>query len=309
MRQILFWFLLYILFTNTSFANIKEWCLGSNNFLNFNNECNNKVGFEMYECRVTNLCNPCIGDNPKKIFKTEEYPDADELKSSRRLASFNVLDPFYKVQDIYVENMNSIYKCVLIDIQERWLEYLEQIISATDKTWLVKKELQTKIWSEKTKIKAKKASLKCTWWWEDSSDETLIKKEVLEQTSLEFCKYSYYLLYLKEYYTINKNLLWITDEEIESDTSWDTENEGIKINEVSSWSYYVNKTIDEELIRINKVFPLAYYAYSEYEDNYVLHLMLTLIKQDFVIARDQLAKVLWPINQVAYKIKDAMKKY
>jgi hypothetical protein len=28
-----------------------------------------------------------------------------------------------------------------------------------------------------------------------------------------------------------------------------------------------------------------------------------------VTAREQLAKVLWPINQVGYKIKDAMKKY
>jgi hypothetical protein len=54
----------------------------------------------------------------------------------------------------------------------------------------------------------------------------------------------------------------------------------------------VNNEIDNEISRIFKVFPLAYYAYSEYEDNYVLHLLLTLIKQDYVTAREQLAKVL-----------------
>jgi len=205
--------------------------------------------------------------------------------------------------------MNSIYKCVLIDIQERWLEFLEQIISATDKTWLVKKELQTKISSEKTKLKTKKAALGCGWWSEDKSDEKIIKKQVLDQTSLEFCKYSYYLLYLKEFYKINQNILWITDDELNQADTWGAETKEFSISQITLWTTKINNEINGELNKIYKVFPLAYYAYSEYEDNYVIHLLLTLIKQDYVIAREQLAKVLWPINQVAYKIKDALKSY
>lgn len=307
MKQILLSFLLYLLLTNSSFAdNTNEWCLWAANYNIYSEECNNKVDFELYECRVANLCKPCSWEWAKKIFTTTPYEEAKEYMLSNRLASYNLIDPFYEVQKIYKENMNSIYKCVLIDIQERWLEKLEQIISSTDKTWFVKKELQTKISSEKSKLMTKKSTLSCGWAWEDNSKETLIKKEVLDQVSLEFCTYSYYLLYLREFYTKNQNLLWISDEELENTSA---ENKDYTVNEITAWSEAINNAIDSELIRINKVFPLAYYAYSEYEDNYILHLLLTLIKQDYVIARDQLAKVLWPINQVAYKIKDAMKKY
>lgn len=311
MKLTLLWFVIYLFFISHTFAdNTDDSCMGANNYSKSSTWCLNKSKFELYSCRVKYMCNPCISKDAKKIFPTEEYVPAEDNITNGRKAWWNILDPFNKAQKQYKKNMNSIYKCVLIDIQERWLEYLEQVISATDKTNLVWKELNTKISSEKTKLKAKKSALKCGWAWEDDSDEKLIKKEVLDQATVEFCTYSFYLLYLREYYADTQNALWLSKEEKESITSWtDTTNESITTNEVKENSEKINKSINEELTKINKVFPLAYYAYSEYEDNYVLHLMLTLIKQDLVIAREQLAKVLWPINQVAYKIKDAMKKY
>lgn len=311
MKKIFIIFILYISLTSiTAFAdNTDDTCLWAKNYDTYSEKCNNKELFELYECRVTNLCTPCTNKNSKKIFETEEFKEAKEYMWSSRLASTNILDPLEKVQKIYKSNMNSIYKCVLIDIQERWLKYLEEVISATDKTNLVWKELNTKISSEKTKLTAKKSALKCSWWWEDDSDDRLIKKDVLDQTSLEFCTYIYYLQYLKDVYKNPQNILGITDEELQSVSSWNSQWKTYQVSEISSWSTTINNAINKEIERTFKVFPLAYYAYSEYEDNYVLHLLLTLIKQDFVIARDQLAKVLWPINQVAYKIKDAMKKY
>ncbi len=306
MKQVLLSFLIYLLLTGISYAdNGDDWCLWAKNYGTYSKECNKKEDFKLYKCRVENLCTPCITKDAKTIFKTEPYKEAKEYVWSTRLLSSNILDPFKKVQKIYKTNMNSIYKCVLLDIQERWLGFLEQVISASDPTNLIGKELNTKISSEKIKVKTKKKALKCLWKWEDKSKEQLVKKEVLNQVSLEFCTYSYYLLYLKEYYTNTKPVLWLPDE----DTSSSSDNEKMEINDVTNNSTFLIDSIDDELIRINKVFPLAYYAYSEYEDNYVLHLLLTLIKQDYVLVREQLAKVLWPINQLAYKIKDAMKSH
>lgn len=310
MKKVLFTFLIYLLLTSYSFAdNWSKWCLWSENYTTFTKECNEKEWWEMYECRVSNLCKPCNNKDSKKIFEAEEFKEIKEYTSSSKFWSFDILKPLSKVQKIYKANLNSIYKCVLIDIQERWLENLKQILSATDKTQLITKEIQTKISTEKTKLAAKKASLKCSWWSDDKSKDKLIKKNVLDQVSVEYCNYSYYLLYLKEYYTNNQHLLWISDEDMQSAATSTDDDEPIKNQFIISNSTKIQLALNNEIIKINKIFPLAYYAYSEYEDNYLLHLLLTLIKQDYVIVREQLAKVLWPINQVAYKIKDAMKKY
>lgn len=304
MRNIVLFIIIFVLFLDYSFAdNTKKSCLWSKYFTNYSTECNNKVDFELYECRVTNLCDSCNNADSKKVFDTAPYDEASTYIDN---TTTDVLKSLHKVQEIYKTNMNSIYKCVLIDIQERWLEYLEKIISSTDKTWSIKKELSPKISSEKSKLKSKKSALNCWWLSDDKSTSTLIKKEVLNQVTFEFCKYNFYLLYLKEgYYKDTKNILWIKKEELNNTTT----SEPIEITNITIQSNNINNEIDNEVTKIQKVFPLAYYAYSEYEDNYLLHLLLTLIKQDYVLARDQLSKVLWPINQVAYKIKDAMKNY
>lgn len=304
MRKILLFIIISVFFLDYSFAgNTDKSCLWGKYFTNYSTECNNKVDFELYECRVTNLCNSCNNADSKKVFDTVWYDEASTYVDN---TTTDVLKSLHEVQKTYKSNMNSIYKCVLIDIQERWLEYLEKIISSTDKTGSIKKELSQKISSEKTKLKSKKATLGCWWLSDDNSTSTLIKKEVLDQVTFEFCKYNFYLLYLKEgYYSDTKNILWIKKEELDNTTT----SKPIEITNITSQYTSINNEIDNEVIKIQKVFPLAYYAYSEYEDNYLLHLLLTLIKQDYVLARDQLSKVLWPINQVAYKIKDAMKNY
>lgn len=311
MKNFIFIFILYISLTSiTAFAdNTDDWCLWANHYNTYSEKCNNKVGYDLYNCRVLNLCTPCTTKDSKKIFETEEYKEIEKYTSSTRLAWANILDPFNKVKDIYKANMNSIYKCVLLDVQERWLKSLEDFLSSADETGSIWKELNTKISSEKTKIKTKKSALKCWWSGEDKSDSELMKKEVLDQLSLEFCTYIYYLEYMQEYYSIPQNALWVSKEDIESASSWGWENKEYETSKLIASIDTLNSTISLEKERTFKIFPLAYYAYSEYEDNYILHLFLTLIKQDYVIVREQLAKVLWPINQVVYKIKDAMKNY
>ncbi len=304
MRKIILFIIIFVLFLDYSSAdNTDKSCLWGKHFTNYSKECNDKKDFELYECRVTNLCDSCNKTDSKKVFDTVPYDEASTYVAN---PTTDVLKSLHEVQETYKTNMNSIYKCVLIDIQERWLEYLEKVISSTDKTWLIKKELSPKISSEKAKLKSKKSALKCWWLSDDNSTSTLIKKEVLDQVTFEYCKYNFYLLYLKEdYYKYTKNILWLKEEELNDSSS----SKSVEISNIAIQFSNINAEINTEIIKIQKVFPLAYYAYSEYEDNYLLHLLLTLIKQDYVLVRDQLSKVLWPINQVAYKIKDAMKNY
>jgi hypothetical protein len=65
--------------------------------------------------------------------------------------------------------------------------------------------------------------------------------------------------------------------------------------------------IDKEIADVDKIFPVIYQAYAEYEDNFVIHKLLELLREDYVAFREQLHKNLNPINQVVYKIANAMK--
>jgi hypothetical protein len=65
--------------------------------------------------------------------------------------------------------------------------------------------------------------------------------------------------------------------------------------------------LDEEIEHTYKVFPLAFHAYTEYENNITIHFLLELIKEDYIILRQKLHNTLNPINQLVYKVSNAMK--
>jgi hypothetical protein len=65
-------------------------------------------------------------------------------------------------------------------------------------------------------------------------------------------------------------------------------------------------SINEEIEQSYKTFPIAFNAYSEFENNFPMHFLLEILKEDFAIFRDKLYKTLGPINQVVYKIHEAM---
>ncbi|MDR0772161.1 MAG: hypothetical protein LBF15_03885 [Candidatus Peribacteria bacterium] len=66
--------------------------------------------------------------------------------------------------------------------------------------------------------------------------------------------------------------------------------------------------LDKEASEIIEVYPVAFKAFSEYENNLVVHIMLELLREDFIVLREKLHQNLNPINQVVYKIANAMKK-
>ncbi len=78
------------------------------------------------------------------------------------------------------------------------------------------------------------------------------------------------------------------------------------MNAISSIVNWIQIEIDNEIEHSYKMFPLAYHAYSEYENNYSIHVLLELIKEDYMVLRKKLYSALNPINQVVYKIANAM---
>ena len=69
---------------------------------------------------------------------------------------------------------------------------------------------------------------------------------------------------------------------------------------------YISGIINEEVEHTYRVFSLAFQAYAEYENHYLTHILLEMVRGDFIVFRDSLQATLNPINQVVYKISNAM---
>jgi len=66
--------------------------------------------------------------------------------------------------------------------------------------------------------------------------------------------------------------------------------------------------IQTEIENTNKAFPVVFKAYSEYENNITAHVLLELLREDYNLLRENFHKSINPINQVVYKISNAMRK-
>lgn len=283
--------------------NWSEWCMWNIWYENYLSKCNGKNDFNLYECRVTNICQPCVTNWTQKLFQTVKYEQAETYRDDISLTWDKALKPFEKVKNLYRENQNSIYQCALLDAQDRWLKTVKEKLLKVDKTWLLRTNIEERISSQEIKLEAKKNALNCKWSGNNNWKSLFTKKEVLDESTFELCKYTFYLDYLKWYYNNVANVSWLSKEDQESMT---TEKQSLVIKKIWEDFWNIKSKIDNEIKHTNKIFPLAFEAYNEYENNFQLHFILTVIREDYVVVRDLLAQVLWPINQLVYKIKDAM---
>lgn len=257
----------------------------SNTFLKANaenNECfsySNKEDFPLYKERVRCICEKYKPDRELKVIP-DKY---EKINSSYYLPS---------IKYIYKTNMNDIYKCAILAIQKKSLGLIE--------AELIKKNasLSDSIWPKiDEKIFLIKLSLSKLWCIDSNEVSSIQKLNVLKQATYETCKYINYLEYLKK-----------DNEVIESLTSNPKEEPNYSASELFEAQRSRNAALNEEIEHTYKIFPIAYQAYSEYENNIIIHFLLELLKEDYVTIKEKLHKTLNPLNQVVYKISNAMRK-
>ncbi|MCD5385343.1 hypothetical protein LRZ95_01605 [Candidatus Gracilibacteria bacterium] len=238
-----------------------------------------KTGYELYKQRVQNICkdydyNPKIADN---------LDDYKEIKQKNKY-SFN------DIKKTHTNNMNNIYKCGLITTQKKSYQLIKDEL--LKKGSELSQKISGKIDNQITKLDKISQSFKCTKTDDKNSIQKLI---LLKQATYQTCKYISYLEYLKEY---NKNIKNNLDPKKGHYTPLElVQTEKQKLAQ-----------LDNEIQHVYKVFPLAFQAYTQYENNITAHILLKLLKEDYIAYREMLHKTLNPINQVVYKISNAMKK-
>jgi hypothetical protein len=66
--------------------------------------------------------------------------------------------------------------------------------------------------------------------------------------------------------------------------------------------------INEEIKHTKNVYKISFQTYANYESNMVIHLLLNMLESDFISLRNKVYATLSPINQVVYKVANAMSK-
>jgi len=60
----------------------------------------------------------------------------------------------------------------------------------------------------------------------------------------------------------------------------------------------IETEIAQEISHSYKVFPIAYHAYSDYENNFPIHYLLEIVHADVILLKSRLYETLMPIAQL-----------
>lgn len=243
-------------------------------FAEWEENCETKKWFELYNCRVPKLCSDYKSEKP--VIKTTEYYEAsekywiDEAKGTFRT------------------NMNNIYSCWMLKSQKKSYETIKKLVR-NEKSWKLANKVLKKIDYKLKSIDESFQKLQCKNVWKKDVYNKIV---VLKQTTYELCKYSNYVEYLRDYYSYLPNIR--------------PNKESFWVDELIDIKEHIEDEINDELEHNFKVFPIVFNAYSEYENNFPIHVLLELIRDDLITFRDKFYQTISPINQVAYKISNAM---
>lgn len=243
--------------------------------------------YKLYEERLKSICEPYKPE--KTIFNTstEGYVNIEKDKDKVYVIW---MDYFTNAKKIYKDNMNNIYKCMILNSQIKSMKLVtDDLIKNSPE---LNKEIKGKIDEKINKLKFSFDKLKCKQV--NEKNDSIQKLTLLRQTTYELCRYHSYLEYLREYNSDLENI------ELDVKDSYNT-------NDIVELEKERKNEIDTEISHIYKIYPIAFAAYNQYENNVTIHILLELVKEDYIAFRAALHKSLNPINQVVYKISNAMK--
>ncbi len=240
--------------------------------------------YELYKQRVNTICK--IHKPKQVIYQVSEYQEFDEKIKDYVLEN----NDFEDAKKNYKENMWNIYKCALLWEQKKSILLIKEDLLRI--TPLVNNGIKNKLKNRQKTIDIISKKLKCRN--NSMVKDSIQKLRVLKQATYELCKYHSYLEYIKE----------------RSNTIWHIINTNKENYNISQIVWLVDRKkheIDVEITRSYKVFHIVFQAYTEYENNYTIHALLELLREDFLVFKEKLHWSISPINQVVYKIANAMR--
>jgi hypothetical protein len=78
--------------------------------------------------------------------------------------------------------------------------------------------------------------------------------------------------------------------------------------EAAIWVDKMSMAVSTEVAKSKKVYTQALAAYTEMERTYLAHILLVVIRDDYIQLRTHLRDLLNPISQIFYKIQNSQSK-
>lgn len=267
--------------------------------------CGSQVWFDLYECRVTQICDTYKSEKP--VYASQKYARADD--ATQEFQNWNNQAPAIDAaKKIYRENMGNIYKCAMIQSQRNSLNQMKEFLKP-ESSGQLSDALE---WQIDQRIARLELSSSTVWCSLTDTKTQQNKLNILRETTQQLCTYTSYLEYVKYYYEKTGSAFERSnpaDAQI-LEESYDTNvlNQLTKttpskiLNDINA----AKNEIATEISHTYKVFPIAFQAYSEYENNFPIHVLLEVIKWDFLILRQLMQQNLMPIAQLWLKVINAM---
>ena len=199
----------------------------------------------------------------------------------------------------YRENQNAIYACAVIKLQKNSYKVVKDKLINIDKWWTLKSIVNQKFGLKIQKLDRISKEKECLSPENKEEGNSLqFKKTLLNESAYEFCKYSFYLNFLQNHY---KNI-----DNANNEYLWKDKGNTFKIWKLAKIQSKLQQDLADEINHSKKVFSMAFETYIDYENNHPIHILLELIKEDFIVLSRKLHEAISPINQVVYKISNAM---
>ncbi len=260
--------------------------------------CAGQGWFALYTCRSENICKKYTSEKP--TYNVEPFQDAWDTSSEfqNNVSDAPALD---RAKNLYRENIGNIYKCAIIQSQINSIDFLSKQLKQESSG-----QLQDSIgWQLKIRLQRLEISANTVWCTLSDAQSIQNKLNILNETTTQLCEYVSYLEYLKSYYE-QLDRFW---NEAEMQKSYGTDiklDENYTITQLPEVVNSVDRQIAEEIAHSYKVFPVAYDAYSQYENNFPIHFLLEVIHADVLLLKTRLYETLMPIAQLWLKVINAM---
>lgn len=260
--------------------------------------CSGRDEFETYNCRVENICKNYQSEKPTYNLENYEVATSARAKFQNNQSNAPALDA---AKELYRENIGNIYKCAIIQSQRNSLSFLLKQLGQEDSGKL-SDSIGGQIELRLSRLEISSNSIGCSLTDTQSIQNKL---NILRETTYEACRYVSYLEYLKTHY--KKIDRFSNEQEMQNAYGENTKlQESYTPGELSAVMNSIDSDIAEEISHTYKVLPLAFHAYSEYENNFPIHFLLEIIRADFMVLRTKLYQTLMPIAQLWLKVINAM---
>lgn len=218
--------------------------------------------------------------------------------AAERLGSYDGFKTLEVARLQYRSTMDNIFACAIVESRLHIIKDVQNRVNAVFPS--LQSEIQEQLGRESERLSAHKSKLRCNSIGDQSKASFI--KELVNSSSKQYCHYRHYLSYLESNLKTNQHAI------IEMEKNIGKNNTTTQPSTMSEWVNINNRytrDLEREIDRADSSLIRAMQAYKEMEKAYGAHLLLTIIYDDYIRLRKNLASYMNASTQLYMKANNA----